>query len=338
MKKSFWGYNIAKVDENISFLETQNIKLERQVKQLTRELEEARSANTAAGAIENSTAGASGSAAAASNGAQAKIDELEARIAALMAENRALTERAASLESENMQLGARLSEASETETIERIGDICMSAYSDMNAAKQRTREQLEGYLACFWNEWQGCRDRLTELASQLEEKQIQSRESFISYADCILRAYGDMRDDSARLRDGMGELTAAEDGIREGMERLLRELDSEPPETPAEPESVETEAEEEGGPEQDCSIIDAVRILERTKKRRTRENETHELKTEKDDFNRAAAVGASDELKNDTQRASSDEAAAGRTAQDGAAGEEERPTGIFRDVNLRNII
>ena len=256
----------------------------------------------------------------------------------MMAENRALTERAASLESENMQLGARLSEASETETIERIGDICMSAYSDMNAAKQRTREQLEGYLACFWNEWQGCRDRLTELASQLEEKQIQSRESFISYADCSLRAYGDMRDDSARLRDGMGELTAAEDGIREGMERLLRELDSEPPETPAEPESVETEAEEEGGPEQDCSIIDAVRILERTKKRRTRENETHELKTEKDDFNRAAAVGASDELKNDTQRASSDEAAAGRTAQDGAAGEEERPTGIFRDVNLRNII
>lgn len=257
----------------------------------------------------------------------------------------------------------------------------MSAYSDMNAAKHRTREQLEEYLGRFWGEWQGCRDRLTELASQLEEKQAQSRESFISYADYILRAYGDMRDDSARLRDGMSELTAAEDGIREGMERLLHELDGELPETAAEPEPVEAEAEEEDEPEQGYSIINAVRILERARKRRDAGRAAHESEAARNgadgvsnggsdgaakgeygsavnggfrsaargEFSGTAKVGSenaadgahagssSDMAKNDAEKAAGSSNAE-RTARNGAAGGEARPTGIFGDVNLRNII
>ena len=42
MKKAIWGYNIHEVDESIDYLETQNIKLEKQVRQLSEDLEKVR--------------------------------------------------------------------------------------------------------------------------------------------------------------------------------------------------------------------------------------------------------------------------------------------------------
>lgn len=218
MKKSFWGYNIHEVDENMDYLEMQNIKLEKQVKQLSADLEKAKTE------LEFSTAG--------TGNIDAVNEESEKTINRLRTELDSVKTVYAQLKAENENLSAEIAqknaEATErSEAFTEVGNICRLAYKDMHRTKQKTRESLEDFLASFWEAWKKYQQQVYFLSEQIKFQQEESRKSFIESADQILQTYGSMEQKNQTFNAGLSEIADISDRLQSQLESLLAEMNDE---------------------------------------------------------------------------------------------------------------
>lgn len=256
MKKTLWGYSIQEVDETVNYLETQTIKLERQVKQLTAELSKAQNELEEATAPEVTQDLEKDNLIAE---LRQKLEEAEGKNKELIAQNEALTGKVAEV----------TAEAAAKDPFENIGNICKQAYADIHISKQKAKDCLEGFLQEFWTEWKNYEIQLNELSEKLSQKQQKSREAFISYADYILKVYGDIEDSNNSFETQFTEIVKSKSKIECSLSAILSELDKD-----LEIEdSLESEAEHrfepscENAPEEESkiSILAAIQKLNDSK-------------------------------------------------------------------------
>ena len=230
MKKAIWGYNIHEVDESIDYLETQNIKLEKQVRQLSEDLEKVRGELRL---YEESANGADGA-----DGENEKITaELRSELDSLkIAYERSETEREKSerelerSEKERKSLSAEVSRlnsklAEEGTVFSDVGNICRLAYEDMHNAKLRAKENVENFLKIFWGEWEEYQRRVCDLSAEIKRRQQESRNFFIESADKILHVYGSMNQNNREFENGLSEIIDVKDSLQAKLEEFLARLE-----------------------------------------------------------------------------------------------------------------
>lgn len=259
MKKSFWGYSIQEVDDNISYLESQNIKLERQVKQLSSELEKAKNE------LQNIQLDADGSSE--QTGSVEKdrlIAELEQKLTESEKKNQELVSSAEELKAKINELSsANLMQ--ESVAYDEVGKICQIAYADMHITKQKTKEHIELFLQQFWKQWSAYEKQLAALSEQVKARQQESRDSFISYADYILQAFGDMENSNRELDNNLSEIIGKKSKIEDSLNSLLSELDKDfDDEKDVSEDSPETKIAEEveTDDKKKYSILTAIKYLQ----------------------------------------------------------------------------
>lgn len=259
MKKSLWGYNIQEVDESICYFESQTIKLERQVKQLTAELNKAKTELEEASILPTDVLNAE---------QDGTVAELREKLAQVENANKELT-------AQNAELTQRINEVSEkasaNEPFESIGNICKLAYSDIHTSKQKAKESLESFLNDFWLEWKTYEKRLAELSALLDAKRNESRESFISYADYVLKVYGDMESTHNDFDGQISEIAKSKSKIENSLYTLLSELDKDfdtednSSNTVLEQQESPVKAETDPESENKSLIIEAIKKLNERK-------------------------------------------------------------------------
>ena len=176
MKKSFWGYNVKEVDENIQYLESVNETLSKKVARLTQELEEAgyRAEESAP----------------AEEGFPAKSEPSEAAAAVPSFEEQKLRDTISQLTDENDDLMQKnLSLSTQLEEMRRENQVGKNGLADINGARQSVNEKLHDYVQTVMPE---LHDKLSVM--DIAQKQIlefcaNSRESFLDAADAILAQY-----------------------------------------------------------------------------------------------------------------------------------------------------
>lgn len=219
MKKTFWGYSIQEVDDNIGYLESQNIKLERQVKQLSSELEKAKND------LQNTQLNSEGSSEQTETAEKDRlISELEQKLSEAEKKNRELTSNSEELKAKINELSSANS-AQENAAYDEVGKICQIAYADMHITKQKTKEHIEMFLKQFWKQWSAYEKQLAALSEQVKARQQEGRDSFISYADYILQTFGDMENSNRELDDNLSEIIGKKSKIEDSLNSLLSELD-----------------------------------------------------------------------------------------------------------------
>lgn len=217
MKKTFWGYSVHEVDENIEYLESQNVKLEKLVKQLTAELEKVKSELESASAVSESDSD----------------NALIAQKDSVIAKN---TQKITELTEENEKLKTALSTAAAVKdgsgvrsassaSFDDIGNMFKTAYADMHLTKQKAKEYIAEFLDSFWKEWNSYEKQLAALSESLKAKQQESRNSFISYADFILQSYGDIENSNSELESNISDMLGQKFKIEKHLNSLLDELD-----------------------------------------------------------------------------------------------------------------
>ncbi len=230
MKKAIWGYNIHEVDESIDYLETQNIKLEKQVRQLLEDLEKVR---VELRLYEESANGEDGA-----DGENEKITaELRSELDSLkIAYERSEKEREKSerelerSEKERKSLSAEVSRlnsklAEEGTVFSDVGNICRLAYEDMHNAKLRAKENVENFLKIFWGEWEEYQRRVCDLSAEIKRRQQESRNFFIESADKILHVYGSMNQNNREFENGLSEIIDVKDSLQAKLEEFLARLE-----------------------------------------------------------------------------------------------------------------
>lgn len=230
MKKAIWGYNIHEVDESVDYLETQNIKLEKQVRQLSEDLEKVRGELRL---YEESAKGADGA-----DGENEEITaELRAELDSLkLAYEQSEKEREKSererersekerksLSEEVSRLNSKLAE--QGAVFADVGNICRLAYEDMHNSKRRAKESVENFLKIFWGEWEEYQRRVCDLSAEIKRRQQESRNFFIESADKILQVYGSMNQNNREFENGLSEITDVKNSMQAKLEELLAGLD-----------------------------------------------------------------------------------------------------------------
>ena len=119
MKKSLWGYNVQEVDETMEYFEANQAKLNKKVKQLTEEMDSVRKE------------------------LDGKNQTIEEQAQAHAQELQVAADEKASLEAKIKELEAVVAEYDQTkDELDRVGEICKSAYEDMNQTKKSLRVSL----------------------------------------------------------------------------------------------------------------------------------------------------------------------------------------------------
>ena len=239
MKKSFWGYNTQEVQEAIELLEIQNSRLEKQVKQLTAELETVRLERDKAIAEKGGNTAAT-----------KELEELKARCETLEKENRRLTEDKESAVRHAQELRVQQDE------LGQVSDICRSAYADMAEAKRGVREKIDAFAESFLNQWAACAEEMSQISAELQQVQEASRDAFLSAADDILGKYAFLSEKSRDIQGQLEDMDTAEKDISSQVNRLLSSLDEE---RASEPEEDKGIAEEE----ESYAVLRALRERER---------------------------------------------------------------------------
>lgn len=307
MKKTIWGYNIQEVDETVGYLETQNIKLERQVKQLSAELDKAKKELEEKGTAADASL----------------ISEKDGLIAELRAKTEVAEAKSLELVSQNEALNKKISEltaeAAAKDPFENIGSICRQVYTDIHNSKQRAKESIEDFLSEFWEEWKRYEAQLTDLSDKLAAKQQKSRESFISYADYILKVYGDIEESNSAFENQFAEIVKSKSKIECSLNSIISELDKDVEfigADQAEQDCTDEQiAESVSEKESEVSILAAIRQM-------------NESKAEAEAEEKAEA--AEDETVSDAP------SAAASAPQLSMVGKDE--INISRKVNIKNII
>ena len=235
MKKNLWGYNVQEVDENIEYLESVNARLEKQIKQLTVELEAEKNRDPSCASADH-----------------AELAQAKGQLSALTSE----VER---LKNENKRLSEQLNSAPSTDEFSHVGNICRSAYEDMAAAKENTRESLKTAIDTFGDNWALYQKRLSEISAQISNAQEASREAFLSAADEILGCYASFEQEHKNMTRQMQEIEHIKDELHKKLDVLLADADAGAEENTveAEPETVQDKHE--------AQLHAVLRVLEQRK-------------------------------------------------------------------------
>ena len=311
MKKSFWGYKPQEVDENIEFMEAQNLRLERQVKQLTAELDKTKKELEEANAAQIGAVDFDASAA-----DPAVVDELQHKLAEAELEKLELSAKITSLDKKISEMTDAAETAKDGKDFDDVGNICRLAYEDMHTTKQKTKDYLTDFLDQFWQKWSNYENLFSELMEQVLERQKESKEKFISYADYVLQSYDDMEGSNRELDSYIAEIVERKNNIADDLNSIIAELDkSFENEDPQEPEIDSAQAESDVSDEEEAkhSILATVRKMRDAKVAAKKKQE--EAKAEKAE---AAPVEKAEKPKRSENK--------------------EEPTSISPIVNIRNII
>ena len=173
MKKSFWGYNVKEVDENLQYLESVNEALSKKIAKLTRELDEL---NERADMEDFAAFGSD----TASDSEKQKLMET---INELTQKNETLKEQNSSLETQLEKLEV---EAAELRQETQIGN---NGFADIRGARTSVHDKLHEYVQTLMPEMQ---DKIS-LMDMAQKKVIElctgARDSFLDAADAILEQY-----------------------------------------------------------------------------------------------------------------------------------------------------
>ncbi len=234
MKKAFFGYNIREVDENMEYLEEMNAKLEKQVKQLTAELESLKNTDREFEALADLP------------DAPKNDEELAAaqeEIASLKIENEKMKTTIRNMAKElDAQKNAA---AAEADDLTKVSQICRAAYADMADAKQDTKEKLARFVGEFLSQWASYRQKIDAVTAEVSRACDESRESFLAAADAILQQYSDLNGSAEKFAKYFDQMDALEESVKADIDEALRELDQ-PEESDVQPvdEQPEEPAEE----------------------------------------------------------------------------------------------
>lgn len=192
MKKTFWGYDVKAVDEELEKLEMQNYKLSQKVKRLENERNDVNiRMEEMADELKNAQAGTRGD-------PKAKAD-----LAALRAELEAAKAEAAQAKAQVEQLQAEQAELKS---------------KDPDAVKSMTRERMEQLLDTYAQGWAKSNDMLKRLLEEIAVSRERAREAFIVSADEILKNF-----------DGIGnavsEVAASVNAYEDKQSMLMTEFD-----------------------------------------------------------------------------------------------------------------
>lgn len=192
MKKTFWGYDVKAVDEELEKLEMQNYKLSQKVKRLENERNDVNiRMEEMADELRNAQAG---------TGSDPKV---KADLAALRAELEAARAEAAQAKAQVQQLQAEQAELKA---------------KDPDSVKSLTRERMEQLLDTYAQGWAKSNDMLKRLLEEIAVSRERAREAFIVSADEILKNF-----------DGIGnavsEVAASVNAYEDKQSMLMTEFD-----------------------------------------------------------------------------------------------------------------
>ena len=160
MKKSLWGYNVQEVDETMEYFEANQAKLNKKVKQLTEEMDSVRKE------------------------LDGKNQTIEEQAQAHAQELQVAADEKASLEAKIKELAAVVAEYDQTkDELDRVGEICKSAYEDMNQTKKSLRVSLTDFLEEFWKRWEGRLKKVEEMEKHLADINAQGKEEFLKFTE-----------------------------------------------------------------------------------------------------------------------------------------------------------
>lgn len=239
MKKALFGYNVREVDENMEYLEEINAKLEKQVKQLTAELEALKNADREFESLTDIPSAPADS---------AELTALREEAADLKITNEKLRTTIANMAAELEQRDA--APRTEADELAKVSEICRAAYADMADAKKETKEKLAAFVADFLAQWASYRKRIDDMTAEVSRACDESREAFLAAADGILAQYADLNSKTNDFAGYLDDMDDLESSVKVGIADILRELDQpEAEDASAEAPAAVEEPEEEPEPQ-----------------------------------------------------------------------------------------
>lgn len=253
MKKSFWGYNIQEVDENIQYLESVNETLSKKVSKLTTELDEYKdkleSAEWNMPAFDDIGTASDNS---------ADVHKLMETIDMLTEENNSLKQQNVSLHSRNTELESEVAELREASAVGSNG------FADIQGARATVNEQLHDYVQAVLPEVQDKMALMEAAQKKVIEICAGARENFLDAADAILEQYDSFIGHVKENNEINGEYLGATEALRRELDDTIDTY------LPPEPE---IEYVQEPEPEK-AAEIDSHRVLQDIISRASRRDTT----------------------------------------------------------------
>lgn len=207
MKKSLWGYNVQEVDETIEYFEANQAKLNKKVKQLTEEMDSVRQE------------------------LEGKDKTIEQQSQAHADELKAAADEKAVLESKIAELEAKVAEYDQTkEELDRVGEICRTAYEDMNQTKKSLRASLTDFLGEFWKRWENRLKKVEDMEKHLADINAQGKEEFLKFTEKMLKQYQTIHNETEDFSKEVTDITTMKYEMQSELATIIRNLqiDSQP--------------------------------------------------------------------------------------------------------------
>ena len=201
MKKSLWGYNVQEVDETIEYFEANQAKLNKKVKQLTEEMDSVRQEF---------------------EGKNKKMEE-QAQVHA--DEMKAAAAEKAVLESKIAELEAKVAEYDQTkDELDRVGEICRTAYDDMNQTKKSLRASLTDFLGEFWKRWESRLKKMEDMEKHLADINAQGKDEFLKFTERMLKQYQTIHDETEDFSKEITDITTMKYEMQSELATIIRTL------------------------------------------------------------------------------------------------------------------
>ena len=200
MKKSLWGYNVQEVEETVEYFEANQAKLNKKVKQLTEEIDSVR-------------------------------QELEGKNKTIEEQAQAHADEKATLESKIAELEKRVAEYDQTkEELERVGEICKTAYEDMHQTKKSLRATLTDFLGEFWKRWENRLKKVEDMEKHLADINAQGKDEFLKFTERMLKQYQTIHDETEDFSKEITDITTMKYEMQSELATIIRNLqiDSQP--------------------------------------------------------------------------------------------------------------
>lgn len=201
MKKSLWGYNVQEVDETIEYFEANQAKLNKKVKQLTEEMDSVRQEF------------------------EGKNKRMEEQAQVHADEMKAAAAEKAVLESKIAELEAKVAEYDQTkDELDRVGEICRTAYDDMNQTKKSLRASLTDFLGEFWKRWESRLKKVEDMEKHLADINAQGKDEFLKFTERMLKQYQTIHDETEDFSKEITDITTMKYEMQSELATIIRTL------------------------------------------------------------------------------------------------------------------
>ena len=207
MKKSLWGYNVQEVEETVEYFEANQAKLNKKVKQLTEEVDSVRQE------------------------LDEKNKKMEEQAQTHADELKAAADEKATLESKISELEAKVAEYDQTkDELDRVGEICRTAYEDMNQTKKSLRASLTDFLGEFWKRWEDRLKKVEDMEKRLADINAQGKDEFLKFTERMLKQYQTIHDETEDFSKEITDITTMKYEMQSELATIIRtlQIDSQP--------------------------------------------------------------------------------------------------------------